>query len=95
MTLTLTYMLCYLSATCVTNFIQLISPQPVNLFSQTKLCWKAPNKGYLHICEMYKIANRDFTVTNDLISQLVVVAFVHPTYVQIAFIWGFPAQLGL
>jgi len=34
----------------VTNFIQLISPQPVDQFSQTKLCWKAPSEGYQHIC---------------------------------------------
>ena len=27
----------------VTNFIQLVSLQPVDWFSQTKLCWKAPN----------------------------------------------------
>jgi len=33
----------------VTNFFQLVSPQLVDQFSQTKLCWKAPNKGYLHI----------------------------------------------
>jgi len=26
---------------------------------------------------------------------LFVVAFVHPTYVQIVFIWGFTMQLGL
>ena len=32
------------------------------------------------------LANKDFKVTNDLISQLFVVAFVHPTYVQIALI---------
>ena len=42
---------------CVTNFIQLISPQPVDRFSQTKLLWKAPNEGYLHICGMYKSNN--------------------------------------
>ena len=41
------------------------------------------------------LANKGFTVTNDLISQLFVVAFVHPTYVQIALIWGFPVQLSL
>ena len=41
----------------VTNFIQLISPQPVDRFSQTKLLWKAPNEGYLHICRMYKSNN--------------------------------------
>ena len=33
----------------VTNFIQLVSPQPVDRFSQTKLRWKAPNKGYPHM----------------------------------------------
>ena len=41
------------------------------------------------------LANEDFTVTDDLISQLFIVAFVHPTYVQIALIWGFIAQLSL
>ena len=42
-----------------------------------------------------KLANGDFIVTDDLISQLFVVTFVHPIYVQIAFIWGFPTQLSL
>jgi len=41
------------------------------------------------------LTNGDFTVTDDLISQLFVATFVHPAYVQIAFIWGFPVQLGL
>jgi len=40
------------------------------------------------------LANEAFTVTDDLI-WLFVVAFVHPTYVQIALIWGFLAQLSL
>ena len=42
----------------VTNFIQLVSPQPVDLFSQTKLHWKAPNEGYLHIYGIYKSNNK-------------------------------------
>jgi len=33
----------------VINFIQLVSPQLVDWFSQTKLYWKVPNEGYLHI----------------------------------------------
>ena len=41
------------------------------------------------------LTNEDFTVTDDLISQLFIVAFVHPIYVQIALIWGFIAQLSL
>ena len=41
------------------------------------------------------LANKDFTVTDDLISQLFVATFVHPTYVQIALIWGFTEQLSL
>jgi len=41
------------------------------------------------------LANKDFTVTDNLISQLFVVAFVHSTYVQIALIWDFVAQLSL
>jgi len=41
------------------------------------------------------LANRDFTVTDDLISWLFVVTFVHPTYMQIALIWCFPVQLSL
>ena len=42
----------------VTNFIQLVSPQPVDQFSQTKLCWKATNEGYLNLCGMYKSDNK-------------------------------------
>ena len=41
------------------------------------------------------LANKAFIVTDDLISQLFVVTFVHLTYVQIALIWGFPVQLSL
>jgi len=41
------------------------------------------------------LTNKAFTATDGLISQLFVVTFVHPTYVQIALIWGFPAQLNL
>ena len=36
----------------VTNFIQLVSLQPVDQFSQTLLHWKAPNEGYLTIYGM-------------------------------------------
>ena len=42
----------------VTNFIQLVSPQPVDRFSQTKLRWKALNESYSHICGMYKSNNK-------------------------------------
>jgi len=38
----------------ITNFIQLIPPQPVDLFSQTKLCYKASNEGYPHIWDVQK-----------------------------------------
>jgi len=41
------------------------------------------------------LADKAFTATDGLISQLFVVAFVHPTYLQIALILGFLAQLGL
>jgi len=41
------------------------------------------------------LADKAFTDTDVLISQSFVVAFVHPTYVQIALIWGFPVQLSL
>ena len=41
------------------------------------------------------LADEAFTVTNGLISQSFVVAFIPPAYVQIALIWGFPAQLSL
>ena len=41
---------------------------------------------------IYKIsADKTFTVTDGLISQLFVAAFVHPIYMWIALIWGFPA----
>ena len=42
----------------VTNFIQLVSSQLVDRFSQTKLRWKAPNEGYLHMCRMHKSDNK-------------------------------------
>ena len=48
-----THWLWYLNL-IVTNFIQLVSPQPVDQFPQNKLYWKAPNVGYLHICGRYK-----------------------------------------
>jgi len=41
------------------------------------------------------LANKDFTVTDDLISQLFVITFVHLTYMQIALIWGFTVQFSL
>ena len=49
------------------------------------------------ICSaIYEIlANKAFTVTNDLISQLFVVTFIYPAYVQIALIWGFLVYFSL
>ena len=41
------------------------------------------------------LANKAFTVTDDLVSWLFVVSFVHSTHMQIALVWGFPAQLSL
>ena len=41
------------------------------------------------------LADEAFTATDGLISQSFIVAFVHPAYVRIALIWGFPAQLSL
>jgi len=41
------------------------------------------------------LADEAFTATDVLISQSFVVAFVHPAYVWIALIWGFPEQLSL
>ena len=48
----------YASFHPVTNFIQLVSSQLVDRFSQTKLRWKAPNEGYLHMCGMHKSDNK-------------------------------------
>ena len=41
------------------------------------------------------LADKSFTAIDGLISQSFVVTFVHPTHMQIALIWGFPAQLSL
>ena len=51
----------------------------------------------MQICSaVYEIlADKAFTATDGLISQLFIVAFIPPTYVQIALIWGFPVQLSL
>ena len=50
--------LCHCYYQGVTNFIQLVSPQLVDWFPHTKLCWKALNEGYLHMCGMYKSNNK-------------------------------------
>ena len=60
--------------------------------------WALPNtSSIVWICSAVHeiLADEAFTATDGLISQLFVVAFVHPTYVWIALIWGFPAQLSL
>ena len=41
------------------------------------------------------LVDKAFIATDGLISQSFVVTFVYPTYVQIALIWGFTAQLSL
>ena len=41
------------------------------------------------------LADEAFTATDGLISQSFVVTLVPPTYMQIALIWGFPAQFSL
>jgi len=46
----------------------------------------------IHPAILEILANKAFTVADGLISQLFVVTFVHPIYVQIALI---PVQLSL
>ena len=48
---------------------------------------------YLAIHEI--LADKALIATDSLISQSFIIAFVPPIYVQIALIWGFPAQLSL
>ena len=50
---------------------------------------------WIHLVIHDKSANKTFTVTDGLISQLFFVAFIYSTYTQIAFILDFPAQLSL
>ena len=60
--------------------------------------WVLPNiSSIVQIClAVHEIlANKAFIVTDDLISWLFVVTFVHSTYMQIAFIWRFTVQLSL
>ena len=40
-------------------------------------------------------ANKAFIFTNGLISWLFIIAFIYPTYMWIALIWGFLSQLSL
>jgi len=49
----------------------------------------------IHLAAHEILADEAFTATDVLISQSFVVAFVHPVHMQIALIWGFPAQLSL
>ena len=50
---------------------------------------------WIHLVVHEILADKAFTATDGLISESFVVAFVHPTYVWMALIWGFPAQLSL
>ena len=60
--------------------------------------WALPNtSSIVWICSAVHeiLANKAFTATDSLISQLFVVAFVHSTYMWITLIWGFLVQLSL
>jgi len=60
--------------------------------------WALPNASsivWIHSAVHEILADKAFTATDGLISQSFVVAFVHPTYVRITLIWGFPVQLSL
>ena len=60
--------------------------------------WALPNASsivWIRTAVHEILADEAFTATDGLISQSFVVAFVHPAYVRIALIWGFPAQLSL
>ena len=60
--------------------------------------WALPNASsivWIRLAVHEILADEAFTATDGLISQSFVVAFVHPAYVRIALIWGFPAQLSL
>jgi len=49
----------------------------------------------IHLAIHDILTNRDFTATNNLISQFFVITFVYPMYAQIALIWSFSVQLSL
>jgi len=65
----------------------------------SEIVWWALSKAslivWIHPAIHEIIANKTFTVTDGLISQLFVVTFILPTYMQIALIWGFSVQLSL
>ena len=50
---------------------------------------------WIHLAIHEILADKAFTATDGLISQSFVVTLVPPTYVRIALIWSFPAQLSL
>ena len=49
----------------------------------------------IHLAIHEILADKAFIATDGLISQSFVVAYVHPIYMWIAFIWGFIVQLSL
>ena len=62
--------------------------------SINKVWWALSNVSsivQIHLAIYEILANKVFTVIDGLISQLFFVTFVHPTYVEIALIWGFLA----
>ena len=44
---------------------------------------------WIHLAIDEILVDKAFTATDGLISQLFVVAFVYPAYMQMALIWGF------
>ena len=50
---------------------------------------------WIHSAILGILADKAFIAIDGLISQSFVVTFVHPTYMRIALIWGFLAQLSL
>ena len=60
--------------------------------------WALPNaSSMVWICSAIHeiLADKAFTVTDCLISQSFIFAFIPSTYMRIALIWGFPVQLSL
>ena len=81
--------------TCIHHMYIMRNPCPLTSLLTLRTLSNASLIMWIHSAVHKILADKAFTATDGLISQLFVVAFVHPAYVRIALIWGFPVQLSL
>ena len=80
---------------CISTNTYCFETYHISLKTDSWVLSNASSIVWIHSAVHEILADEAFTATDGLISQSFVVAFVHPAYMQIAPICGFPVQLSL